>query len=239
MLHNVNRELTPLLRIPLLDAFQRRPKPVITVDQDGEYASSAGFDPTELIASVNALGVILNTLGTHADAAGLATLATALNGYVDQLEGYTDGLEGKLDTLHTDIATTLASFLDGLEGKLDTLAHTVSTATATIANGGNLSGSISLGGGRLVGIITPAAWTAAVLSFNASPDGGSNYYNIYDDSVERAIGTTAMANNGFMLSLDPNDWRGITDLKFRSGLGAATVAQGASRAIIAIIDKGV
>lgn len=193
---------------------------------------------TTIASYVDGLETLIGTSNTnlsqiHTD------LATTLAAYVDGLETLIGTSNTSLAQLHTDLATTLSAFLDGLEGKLDTLAHTVTTATATIANGGNLSGSISLGGGRLVGIITPAAWTAAVLSFNASPDAGSNYYNIYDDSIERAIPSATMALNGFMLSLDPNDWRGITDIKFRSGLGAATVAQGASRNIIAVIDKGV
>lgn len=118
---------------------RRYPQPVLSVDPDGAFASPAGFDPTDLIASVNALGVILNTLATHTDATGLAALSTALNGYVDGLEGFVDGLETligssntKLDSLHTDLATTLAGYVDGLEGLLGKLTD----GTAISKDGG-------------------------------------------------------------------------------------------------------
>ena len=45
------------------------------------------------------------------------------------------------------------------------------TISVTIANGTSLSAAVNLGSGKLRGIALPAAWTAAVLSFQVSLDG--------------------------------------------------------------------
>ena len=44
-----------------------------------------------------------------------------------------------------------------------------SVSSATIANGASLSGAVYVGNRRLIGIQMPAAWTAAVLTFQVSP----------------------------------------------------------------------
>ena len=43
----------------------------------------------------------------------------------------------------------------------------------TISNGQSLSPQANLGNKLLVGIQMPAVWTAAALTFQASPDGGT------------------------------------------------------------------
>lgn len=99
--------------------------------------------------------------------------------------------------------------------------------TATIAASGSLSGEVDTGGRRLAGIVMPAAWTAAVITFQAAAkstaDGGT-YRDLYDDlgnevqvqaAASRSIGLDALA-----YALAP-----FRFLKVRSGTGASAVNQ--------------
>lgn len=106
--------------------------------------------------------------------------------------------------------------------------------TATIANTASLSGSTKVGG-KLVGIITPATWTAAGLTFQGSQD-GTNFFDLYDDATERMIASASIPASGArMLSLDLNDWLCVNFVKLRSGPSAGAVAQGGSRVFTLIL----
>lgn len=110
------------------------------------------------------------------------------------------------------------------------------SVSVTIANGANLS-SAGFVHGALVGIITPAAFTAAAVTFQGSVD-GVNYYDIYDDSVERVFASGVFpAAAARFLSLDLNDWLPFNYIKVRSGTAAATVGQGASRDIVLVYAR--
>lgn len=99
--------------------------------------------------------------------------------------------------------------------------------TGTIANGASLSGTITLTG-EVVGILMPAAWTAASLTFRGSTD-GTNFFDLYDDLGQEVTMPTAasrflgVANNG--------PFRGLRSLQVRSGTAATPVNQGAARTI--------
>lgn len=119
-----------------------------------------------------------------------------------------------------------------------TMKRNVKTATATIANGQSLSDAVALGTGFPAALQLPAAWTAAALTFQGSVDGGATYGNIYDDGVERTIASASVVADR-ILSLDQRDWHGLTHIKIRSGTAAAAVNQGASRAIVVGLERGV
>lgn len=106
-----------------------------------------------------------------------------------------------------------------------------SSVVAAITNGQSLSAAVEVQG-KLVGLIVPAAWTAAGLSFQGSID-GTNFFDIYDDGVERQIASANVAINR-LLSLDLNDWLPVQWIKVRSGTAAVPVAQGALRNIVLI-----
>lgn len=96
--------------------------------------------------------------------------------------------------------------------------------TATIADSASLSGAVDLSSnkGTLVAIQTPAGWTTAVITFQASYD-GSTWCNLYNASgVEVATGSIVAS---YYVALDPADFAGIRYLKVRSGTAAAAVAQ--------------
>lgn len=108
----------------------------------------------------------------------------------------------------------------------------IENVPALIANGSALSAGIPLGAKSLVGISMPAAWTAAALTFQVSPDGGTTYQELVD-ATGAAISFTVAA--GTFIQLSSAAWLGINMLKVRSGTSGAPVNQAADRTIGLII----
>lgn len=57
----------------------------------------------------------------------------------------------------------------------------VASTKASIAAGATESDALDLGGGRLMGLIVPANWVAADITFKVSLD-GTTYFTLYDNS---------------------------------------------------------
>jgi hypothetical protein len=109
----------------------------------------------------------------------------------------------------------------------------VSIKTATIANGASLSGVVDLRNARLAGIVMPASWTAANLTFQTSPDGVA-YNDRYDRfGVEYVV--TAAAARSIQVPLD--DFLSVRYLKVRSGTAGAAVAQGGARDVTLVLVR--
>lgn len=116
--------------------------------------------------------------------------------------------------------------------------------TATIASGASLSGAIRLGihetteGGttraesRLCGIIMPASWTTADITFQVSDD-GVNYYDFYDADTVSEIAYTFSAGKAYRI--DPTIFYAANYVKIRSGTSATPVNQAASRDILLVV----
>lgn len=103
-----------------------------------------------------------------------------------------------------------------------------STLAVQIANGQSLSAAIDLGTARLAYITMPAAWDAADITFQASPDGQVPHSDLYDSTgaeytVKAAAGRTILINLA--------DLMGVRFLKIRSGKSGAVVNQTALRAL--------
>lgn len=97
-----------------------------------------------------------------------------------------------------------------------------------IASGASLSAATALNGHTLIGIIMPAAWTAANLTFQMSDLAGGTYVDVYGiDEAELEV--TAAASR--YLALDPVNWYGVDHLKVRSGTAATPVNQAADRTL--------
>lgn len=98
--------------------------------------------------------------------------------------------------------------------------------TVTIANGQSLSGEIDISDQCVVGIIMPAAWTAASITLAGAAAKAGTFVPVYD-----AAGTelTITADASRFIALAPDATRGVRYLKVRSGTNAAAVAQGAER----------
>lgn len=99
--------------------------------------------------------------------------------------------------------------------------------TATISAGNSLSAEVALGEKTLVGIVMPGTWTAASLTFQATPD-DINFYEMYDSAGNEI---TVPAAAGQFIQIDPTMWRGITGLKVRSGTATTPVNQVAAATI--------
>lgn len=107
------------------------------------------------------------------------------------------------------------------------------TLTVTIANGQSLSDAADLKGLPLVGVILPAGYDTADLSFQGSMD-GSTFANIYGrDGTELSL-TGAAASRYYLLP--PSVVPGFRHVKVRSGLAASPVSQ-TGDAIITLVVR--
>lgn len=97
----------------------------------------------------------------------------------------------------------------------------------TIAAGASVSGDIAVGGKTIVGIYTPAVWTAADLTFQVSRD-GTNWSSVRDaEGTELTLtGWTA----GDYILIPPGVFNGVDHIRLRSGTSGTPVNQGADRA---------
>lgn len=109
----------------------------------------------------------------------------------------------------------------------------LTSGTVTILSGASLSDAIYLGNRHLSGIIMPAAWTSAALTFQFSLD-GTNYYNAFSLTAELTANTTAAAANQSINIATSATFHGARYLKIRSGTAATPVVQGADRVLTVI-----
>lgn len=106
--------------------------------------------------------------------------------------------------------------------------------TATIAASGSLSDALQVAG-KLVGVITPAAWTAAAITFSVSQD-GTTFVDLYDDSTERTIASASIPTAASrMLALSLSSWLPVNYVKIRSGTAASPVVQASARSITLVL----
>lgn len=101
----------------------------------------------------------------------------------------------------------------------------------TILSGASLSNALLLSGAIPVGIITPAAWTAANITLQISRD-GTIYNDVYDDAGSEVVVTAAAAR--FILFANATKFLCVGPsclVKLRSGTAGLPVNQGADRTI--------
>lgn len=98
----------------------------------------------------------------------------------------------------------------------------------TISSGASLTGTINLSGLRLFSIAMPSSWTAANLTFQMSPDSGTTWVNLRDQSGNEVV---AVADASCCVLLTPAQFASIQYLRIRSGTAATPVAQAADRSL--------
>ena len=96
---------------------------------------------------------------------------------------------------------------------------------ATILSGTSLSGAVSLSGRAVCGVILPATWTAAVLTFQGSVD-GRNFFNLFDSGGVEISATVTVLQ---FIGLSASDFAGCSHIKVRSGTSGSPTNQGADR----------
>jgi hypothetical protein len=143
-------------------------------------------------------------------------------------------LGASLDALKTDIDTLITDLLANTAAIVSVTPP--SPVTATIASSGSLSAAIDIGTMRSIGIIMPATWTTADLTFSVCDTLGGTYSNLYDAAGTEVDIPVAQAK-AYTLSAAMTrliaPWRYI---KVRSGTSGAAVNQGGQR-IITIVGK--
>jgi hypothetical protein len=108
----------------------------------------------------------------------------------------------------------------------------LSTVTATVLSGTSLSAAAPLNQMVVVGIVMPATWTAADLTFQVSSDGGATFHELYTSAgTPVQYQSTAAVQFG----VDGRLWGGIDQVKVRSGTAGVAVNQGADRAITLLL----
>ena len=103
---------------------------------------------------------------------------------------------------------------------------------ATIAAGGSLSNAVLLGDYTLSGLLFPAGWTAASISYQTSFDGGLTWYEL-NDSTGAAISLPATTAAGTYYAIDVRNpsLTGLTMIKIRSGSVGTPVTQASARVV--------
>ena len=114
----------------------------------------------------------------------------------------------------------------------NTIVNMLDTLAMTIASGASLSAANDLGGLRLFGIVMPAAWTTANLTFQMSPDGGTTWVDMYDANGNEL---TATASTSRFIALDLANFAAVQMVKVRSGTSGTPVNQGGDRTLSLIL----
>lgn len=117
---------------------------------------------------------------------------------------------------------------DGCYAEVVSLDGDIETVTVTIANGASLSDEVDVGEGRvLVGILMPAAWTAASMTFQAGAVSGAlgNLYDEYGTEVEYTVDASRY------VAVDIPTFASARYVKVRSGTSGTPVSQAAERTI--------
>lgn len=96
---------------------------------------------------------------------------------------------------------------------------------ATIAAAGNLSPAINIGQKTLVGIVVPANWTTAGISFQASYDGGTTFGELLDQTATAIAVSSVTGGAVAHIAFDPTKLKGVNCIKVRSGTSATPVTQ--------------
>jgi hypothetical protein len=94
--------------------------------------------------------------------------------------------------------------------------------TVTILNGASLSDAADLRGLPLVGVVLPAGYDTADLTFQGSADGDS-FADLYDRAGNELKLTGAAASRYYVLA--PGVLPGLRYIKVRSGTAGTPVAQ--------------
>lgn len=108
--------------------------------------------------------------------------------------------------------------------------------TVTIATGASLSDAVNIENATMIGIIMPAAWTAANLTFQAAARETDTFANVYDDAGTE-VSVTADASRAIPIGTDLKALGSFRYLKIRSGTAAVPVNQAAARVITLFLKR--
>ena len=202
--------------------------------------SSREATQLRVLQAVQALAPLLgSTDGLEALAATNRDLLTNLGQYTDGLEDLltllntnTDGIESLLSALGVNdqnVIGKLEALRLLLSGTLTTQRATQLTISSplTIPGGASISDGVNLTGRSLIRLTIGAAWTAADITVQTSPD-GATWNDLYDEygtpyTIKAAANRTVFINPGPLLA--------VNYIRLRSGTPAAPVNQASAATI--------
>lgn len=100
----------------------------------------------------------------------------------------------------------------------------------TISQSQVLSDAVDISGASLVGVKTPATWTTANLTLQASTD-NTSFLDMYDGDGNEV---TVTAGADRYINLNPADFASLRFIKLRSGTSGSTVSQTGNRTLTLI-----
>lgn len=112
------------------------------------------------------------------------------------------------------------------------MASDIIQLVATIASGASLSDAKDMRTKTVVGIVMPATWTAADLTFQVSSDGGTTFREFVGDA---GAAVQYQVDAATQIAINPALWRGIDQIKVRSGTSSAAITQAADRAVTLLV----
>jgi len=119
-------------------------------------------------------------------------------------------------------------------------ANNFGIVNAIIASGAAISNAIKTAGLNITGLYIPSAWTAAAITFQASPD-NQTYYPVYGLDSTGAIVETTLPSAGIptaavrFIQIPAGTFDGCAYVKINSGTNALPVNQGAARTLIVAV----
>jgi hypothetical protein len=125
-----------------------------------------------------------------------------------------------------------------IDSKEITLVNGVDGNPIKIANGTSLSQAVDFRGFALKGIITPAAWTAAAISLQASADGQTFVPLVIDNgSVQTSLIATVAVSSYYAPKTPSGTYPFPMPrfIKIRSGTDGTPVNQGADRLFTLVV----
>ena len=114
------------------------------------------------------------------------------------------------------------------------LGPNLTVMSVTIANGASLSNTIDTLGFPLVGILMPAAWTAADITLKAAPDAAANVASVYDEAGTE-INLKGAASQ--LIAIPLTKLTGLRYVQVRSGTAALAVNQAANRVLGLVVRE--
>jgi hypothetical protein len=125
-----------------------------------------------------------------------------------------------------------------IDSKEVTIVNGVDGNPLKIPNGTSLSQAVDLRGFALKGILTPAAWTAAAISMQGSPDGQNFFPLVIDNSsTQTSLIATVATSEYYLLKTASGTYPFPMPrfIKIRSGTDGTPVNQGADRPFTLIV----
>ena len=115
----------------------------------------------------------------------------------------------------------------------------IDVITVTFTGGQSLSPQVDIGNKSLVGIQIPANWTTALLSLQASIDGGATWGVVLTAAGGTATPYQVASITGgaqCYIGIDPNILRGISSFKIQSGVPGALTPQ-TNAAVLSLVTR--